>query len=117
MLCGSEGADRHAELRAGLEIFDRGFQRSSMMPTASAHIAVNDHAPISAMRFRDAIAARPDLDAGEGDVGGVQAVLGRITLFRDAPALPGTRNTPMPLISALAALGARSRSACLRARH
>jgi len=48
-----------------------------------------------------------DLDAGQRDVGGVQAVLGRIALSADALALAGTRNTPTPLLSRLALKCAR----------
>ena len=84
-----EGADRDAELLAGLDVLDRGLQQFvHRADRFRAHRGAGfvDHALDQRQRVLG-IADRgisADLDAGEGDVGGMQAVLGRIALAGDA---------------------------------
>ena len=100
------------------------FSDSSIAPTASAHIAMRASSTTRSISG-NAIFGIADcsvgagLDAGKGDVGGVQAVLSRIALAWQYPwRSPGTRNTPTPAASRLAALGARSHDQeCLRSRR
>ena len=99
------------------------FSDSSIAPTASrAHrgAGVVDHA----LDQRETVLGiadrgiRADLDAGQRDVGGMQAVLGRIALAADAL---GIRRHQEHADAARVAAGrpwcARSRSACRRSRR
>ncbi len=112
VLQGLEAADRHAKLGAGLEVFDRGLERfihDADGFRAHRDAGVVDHA-LDQRQSVVGIADRgigADLDAGEGDVGGMQAVLRRIALFRNAPGVAGHQKHADATSVTLAALGAR----------
>ena len=94
VLQGLEAADRHAELLSRLEIFDGGLQRFIHHADrfgAQRGAGLVDHA-LDQRKGVFGIADRgvaADLNAGEGDVGGMQAVLGRIALSGDALCVRG----------------------------
>ena len=102
----------HAELLARLQILDGGLQRFVHRADrlgAQRGAGFVDHA----LDQRQAVLGiadrgiRADLDAGEGDVGGAQAVLGRIALAGDALGVGRDQEHADAAAVALAALGAR----------
>ena len=112
VLQGLEGADRDAELLSRLQIFDGGLQRFiHRADRFRAHRGAGlvDHA-LDQVETVVGIADRgitADLDAGEGDVGGVQAVLGRIALAGNALGVGRHQEHADAALVAPGAIGAR----------
>ena len=105
-------ADRNAKLFSRLEILDGGLQRlvhqADRLGTQRGAGVVDDALDQSEAILGIADRCTPlDLDAGEGDVGGVQAVLGRIALARDALGIGRHEEHTDAGLVALRALGAR----------
>ncbi len=112
VLQGLERADRNPELLAGLEILDGGLERFIHRADGfRAHRGAGlvDHAldqGETVLGIADR-SIRADLDAGQRDVGGMQAVLGRIALAGDALGVRRHQEHADAALVALRALGAR----------